>query len=196
MSTKVSLFVRLFITFNVDFTLALVALSRVWQLNLRGLSAVVDMFNTPAKKCKNYQMFNIVTKLSGFSYKVLDYEKKKKIWCLEFCQDIWKDWDQHFNIKILHFSSAKHSISKILKWRRFFIFWSFVKFCHLGKFLKEVGSNILGQSAFEDDDDWHRNQCIRWWLAIIDHWLHWWKQHREIFFDKNDFENIFSSWKC
>ena len=30
-------------------TLALVALSRVWQLNLRGLSAVVDMFNTPAK---------------------------------------------------------------------------------------------------------------------------------------------------
>ena len=105
------------------------------------------------KSCKNYQTFDTPTKSSGFSYKVLDYKKKKKIWCLEFCQDIWKDWDQHFNIKILHFSSAKHSISKILKWRRFFIFWSFVKFCHLGKFLKEVGSNILGESAFEDDDN-------------------------------------------
>ena len=33
--------------------------------------------------------------------------------CLEFCRwDIWKDWDQHFNTKILHFSSAKHSIWK------------------------------------------------------------------------------------
>ena len=31
----------------VIITLALVALSRVWQLNLRGLSALVDMFNTP-----------------------------------------------------------------------------------------------------------------------------------------------------
>ena len=105
--------------------------------------------------------------------------RRRKIGCPEFCQDIWKDWDQHFNTKILHFSSAaKHSISKILKWRRFFIFWSWVKFCHLGKFLKEVGCNILWQSAFEEDDDLYIDLCWRWWNQY------------------HDFEDILSSWKC
>ena len=52
-----------------------------------------------------------------------------------------KDWNQHFNTKILHFSKAFNP--KILEWRHFFNLESFVKLNHLGKFLKEVESDFL-----------------------------------------------------
>ena len=75
--------------------------------------------------------------------------EKMLFWWLEFCKDIWKDWDRHFNTKILHFSKAFNP--KILEWRHFFNLESFVKLNHLGKFLKEVESDFLWQTPQDEN---------------------------------------------
>ena len=156
---------------NIIITLALVALSRVWQLNLRGLSALVDMFNTPENKNMVWEFvrkyifccyknlpgnifFCFCMNLRGNIFLLLLWEN---VAALILCR-LFEKIEINTFIHRFYILAAQNSILKY--WDDDFLslyFSNFLQNLPSWEFLKEVGSDTLSKWAFAVDGDQRSN---------------------------------------